>query len=176
MSTVQSTVETEINYEIMAKAFWGMGSSEQAKFFECLRQEIAKSQSRDKTHLYMMGEMQWYYMADELKKDGKITPAGEMLMAMAAPLFTHLTEWLGRDGKSIPCAFYEDDRPQHWKSIETAPKDCAFLGYQRISDDMWIVAPMYWAGSEYLFLQFHSDNSEHSANPTHWMNLPEGPL
>lgn len=110
MQTVQSQVTTEINYEIMAKAFWNMGSVEQAMFFECLRKEIAESQSREKTHLYMMGEMQWYYVADELRKDGKITPAGEMLMAMAAPLFAHLTEWLGRDGKDIPCAFYEEDR------------------------------------------------------------------
>lgn len=110
MQVIESTVETPITPEMIAKAFWYMGSVEQAEFFECLRKEVAASQSRDKTHLYMMGELQWYYVADELRKDGKITPAGEMLMAMAAPLFTHLTEWLGNDGKSIPCQFYEVDR------------------------------------------------------------------
>ena len=62
-----------------------------------------------------------------------------------------------------------------WLPIETAPKDCAFLGYQRLSDSLWLVAPMYWAGSAFLLLQFHSDNTEHEVQPTHWQPLPNPP-
>lgn len=62
-----------------------------------------------------------------------------------------------------------------WLPIETAPKDCGFLGYQPLTDDMWISAPMYWAGSEFLLLQFHHGDTEHSMTPTHWMPLPPPP-
>ena len=62
-----------------------------------------------------------------------------------------------------------------WLPIETAPKDCGFLGYQPLTDDMWILAPMYWAGSEFLLLQFHHGDTEHSMTPTHWMPLPPPP-
>lgn len=63
----------------------------------------------------------------------------------------------------------------NWQPIETAPKDCGFLGYQSVPGDMWIIAPMYWIGSEFALVQFHFDNIEHPMKPTHWMPLPPPP-
>lgn len=62
-----------------------------------------------------------------------------------------------------------------WQPIETAPKDCAFLGYQKLTDKLWMIAPMYWNKNAFLMLQYHGDN-EHFANPTHWMPLPKPPI
>ena len=68
-----------------------------------------------------------------------------------------------------------DAVPEGWKLIETAPKDCGFLGYQKITPDLWVIVPMYWSGSEYLIIQFHSDNTEHPMKPTRWKPLPAPP-
>lgn len=62
-----------------------------------------------------------------------------------------------------------------WQTIETAPKDCAFLGYMIINEANWLIAPMYWSGKEWLTLEYYSDNTEHSIEPTHWMPLPAPP-
>ena len=63
-----------------------------------------------------------------------------------------------------------------WRPIETAPKDRAFLGYQFLDGTgLWVISPMYWSGSEFLILQFHSDNTEHSMQPTHWTEIPDRP-
>lgn len=67
------------------------------------------------------------------------------------------------------------DAVPEWFPIETAPKDCGFLGYQSMSEDTWIIAPMYWSGSEWLIIQFHSDNTEHSMQPTHWQPIAAAP-
>lgn len=66
-------------------------------------------------------------------------------------------------------------RVPQWLPIETAPKDCGFLGYQPLTGGLWLTAPMYWAGSEFVILQFHHGNTEHSVSPTHWMPLPPPP-
>ena len=63
-----------------------------------------------------------------------------------------------------------------WQDISTAPKDCAFLGYFKICEGLWIIAPMYWSDSEFLFVEFYPDNTEHSAKPTHWMPIPDAPI
>jgi len=62
-----------------------------------------------------------------------------------------------------------------WKPIETAPKDCAFLGYMQLTSEAWMIATMYWAGNEFLCFEFYSDNTEHSVQPTHWQPLPPPP-
>lgn len=62
-----------------------------------------------------------------------------------------------------------------WQPIETAPKNCAFLGYQPLGTEMWLICPMYWLASEFVLLEFHTDNTEYPAHPTHWMPLPEPP-
>ncbi len=67
------------------------------------------------------------------------------------------------------------DAVPEWLPIETAPKDCGIMGYQRMSEDTWIIAPMYWSGSEWLIIQFHSDNTEHSMQPTHWQPIAAAP-
>ena len=62
-----------------------------------------------------------------------------------------------------------------WKPIETAPKDCAFSGFQRLTDELYVIAPMYWSGTEFVILQYHCDNTEHTMRPTHWMEIPTPP-
>lgn len=95
--------------------------------------------------------------------------------------------------RAIDCAYNDDDagvlhnlnqvkaqlaqllQQNEWQPIENAPKDCAFLGYQRITKELWVIAPMYYSGRAVLMVAFHSDNSEHEMKPTHWMPIPQPP-
>jgi len=62
---VTETREITITPELMAKAFWAMADYQQADFFEALAVEVKKTSSA-----YSFGEMQWCYMASELRKRG----------------------------------------------------------------------------------------------------------
>ena len=62
-----------------------------------------------------------------------------------------------------------------WQPIESAPKDRAILAFERVSNALHIIAPMYWAGHEWLIVQFHNINTELAMKPTHWMEIPEAP-
>ena len=62
-----------------------------------------------------------------------------------------------------------------WQQIATAPRDCAFLGYQRITDKLWIICPMYYIGDSIFDVQFDSINTEIMKYPTHWMPIPNPP-
>lgn len=63
-----------------------------------------------------------------------------------------------------------------WLPIETAPMDeTAVLGYQKLAGEAWVIAPMYFNGSAWLMLEFHTANTEFEMHPTHWMSVPNPP-
>ena len=83
--TIKTISHIELTPELMAEAFWAMNSEEQAKFFSALS-AVIKSDDNPKSVTYSLGELQWFYMGDQLEGD---KPARDMLMAMAAPLYLH---------------------------------------------------------------------------------------
>lgn len=62
---VKETREINITPQLMAEVFWGMSDMQQADFFEALAAEVKKNKSA-----YSFGEMQWCYMASELRRRG----------------------------------------------------------------------------------------------------------
>lgn len=73
----------EITPQMMAKAFWSMGSEDQAEFFRKLGEEIAG----DTYH----SQVQWFYLEEELRKDSL---AKDTLMDIAAPLFWQTMKYM----------------------------------------------------------------------------------
>ena len=80
-------VSVTITPAMMAAAFWGMGSDEQAEFFD----ELAQFIQQDKTpgaSTYGLGELQWHFLASTMQGKKYDQPRA-MLMSMAAPLYLH---------------------------------------------------------------------------------------
>ena len=86
MSTF-TTASVELTPAMMAEAFWTMGSHEQAEFFDELARVIQEDHKTN-TSAYSLGELQWFFVGDELRKDQN-KQARDMLMTMAAPLYLH---------------------------------------------------------------------------------------
>lgn len=60
---ITEKIEVELTPDVMAKAFWAMDDTQQADFFEALAKEVLKTKTA-----YSYGEMQWCYMATELRR------------------------------------------------------------------------------------------------------------
>ena len=86
MSTF-TTASVELTPAIMAEAFWAMGSQEHTEFFDELSRVI-REDHKTNTKAYSLGELQWFFVGDELRKDQN-KQARDMLMTMAAPLYLH---------------------------------------------------------------------------------------
>ncbi|MEM1188170.1 MAG: hypothetical protein AAGI72_06575, partial [Pseudomonadota bacterium] len=69
----EQSMFVELSPEIMAKAFWGMDSEQQAAFFEALHDEISEN-----SMAYGLGEKQWCYMAGDMSPKAR-----EMYMALS---------------------------------------------------------------------------------------------
>lgn len=82
MTTAQATVS--LTPAMLAEAFWKLGSDEQAEFFQRLADVVKADHQGGNTSAYALGELQWFYLGDELFKN---KPARDMLMTMAAPLY-----------------------------------------------------------------------------------------
>jgi len=82
----QATAQVHITPEMMAQAFWGMGSDLQVAFFDELAAIIKHDQQSGNTGAYSLGELQWFFVGDELLKPQN-KQAREMLMTIAAPLY-----------------------------------------------------------------------------------------
>ncbi len=83
VSTIEVKQTIELNPEVLAKAFWNLGSDGQAKFFECLHDCVQDSNDRH-NRLYGHGEIQWCHMMVEIRKSVK---ANRMYMALSAFAF-----------------------------------------------------------------------------------------
>lgn len=82
----------ELTPTVLAKAFWQMGSDQQAEFLTELARVIEEyhEANRPRSWAWSLGEMQWYALAKELRgEDGRCNKAGEMLMALSAPMYLH---------------------------------------------------------------------------------------
>lgn len=75
----QSTAE--VTPELLAKAFWNMDASEQARFWTAVNKEVF-SEDGD-LHQHRM-DTQSYYLGQKLDAEGR-----NALMSFAAPLFKH---------------------------------------------------------------------------------------
>lgn len=71
--------------EILAKAFWAMGSDGQAAFFDALG-KVVEEDNLNNSKSYSYGELQWCYLKDELRKPG-MERANKMHMALSAFAF-----------------------------------------------------------------------------------------
>lgn len=86
MTTANVTVK--LTPAMMAEAFWNLSSGEQADFFDQLAMAIKQDHEGGNTSAYSLGELQWYYLGEELERPYN-KAAREMLMTMAAPLYMH---------------------------------------------------------------------------------------
>lgn len=67
----------------------------QVAFFDELAAIIKQDHAAGNTGAYSLGELQWFYVGDELlKPDNKL--ARDMLMTMAAPLYLNTLRFSGR--------------------------------------------------------------------------------
>lgn len=86
MSNATATVQ--LTPAMLAEAFWGLGSDGQTEFFTELAKVIKANHEGGNTSAYSLGELQWFYVGDELEKPAN-KEARDMLMTMAAPLYMH---------------------------------------------------------------------------------------
>ena len=82
-----ATASIKVTPQIMAQAFWAMESAEQIKFFAELA-NVIKEDHKTNSCAYSLGELQWCYMAEDMKKKEN-KEAKEMLMTMASFLYWH---------------------------------------------------------------------------------------
>jgi len=85
---IEATAKIELTPEMMAQAFWAMDSSLQVAFFDELAAIIRHDHQNGNASAYSFGELQWFYVGNELLKPEN-KQAREMLMTMAAPLYLH---------------------------------------------------------------------------------------
>lgn len=83
---MRRVVDVSLEPKDLASAFWDMGSDEQAEFFHELAQ-IIKEHHQTNPSSYSLGEMQWLYMTEDIRKRGK--DATEMFMALSAFAFDY---------------------------------------------------------------------------------------
>lgn len=88
-----ATAEITITPAMMAKAFWGMSSTDQVEFFRELATVIKVDHEQGNSSAYSLGELQWFYLGDDMHKSKQ---ARDMLMTMAAPLYLHTLRMAGQ--------------------------------------------------------------------------------
>lgn len=86
MKPIEAKTYFSLTPQILAEAFWGMGSDEQAEFFHELAR-VVKEDNKSNPHSYSLGEMQWLYMMEDIKKRSK--DAADMYMALSAFAFDY---------------------------------------------------------------------------------------
>ena len=87
-----ATANIKVTPEIMAQAFWSMGSDEQIKFFSELA-KVIREDHKTNTSAYNLGELQWCYMAEDMKKKEN-QESKDMLMTMASFLYWHTLNYM----------------------------------------------------------------------------------
>ncbi len=66
MKTITCETEVKVTPKILATAFWNMCSIDQANFFHELALIVLEA-AKNNPGLYSYGEMQWCYMANDIK-------------------------------------------------------------------------------------------------------------
>jgi hypothetical protein len=93
MSNITATASVNLTPEMMAQAFWSMGSDLQVAFFDELAAIIQNDHVSGNKSAYSLGELQWFFVGDELLNH-KNKKARDMLMTMAAPLYLHTLSYV----------------------------------------------------------------------------------
>lgn len=93
MST--ATAEVTLTPELMAEAFWGMGSDGQVEFLARLGDRIKADLESGNGSAYGLGELQWFYVGHELLKPEN-KQAKDVLMSMSAPLYLNTLLYMER--------------------------------------------------------------------------------
>lgn len=75
---VELSAKVQLSPDVLAAAFWNMADDQQAQFFAELH-KLGSNFNR---------EMQWYYLAEKMRKPG-MDGARDELMSMAAPHYWH---------------------------------------------------------------------------------------
>lgn len=91
---MEATATISITPQMLAQAFWGMGSSLQVEFFRELA-AVIEEDHKTNSCAYGQGELQWFYMGAELLKESNSQARG-MLMTMAAPLYLNTLRYAGQ--------------------------------------------------------------------------------
>lgn len=91
---IHAKATVQLTPAMMAEAFWQMGSIQQSEFFDELARVIREDHKTNRS-AYSLGELQWFYVGDELRKE-KNKEARDMLMTMAAPLYLHTLNYMER--------------------------------------------------------------------------------
>jgi hypothetical protein len=81
--------EVPLTPKLIADAFWNLNSIEQAEFFSELHDIVLGKE----WPAHSLGEMQWFYMSDEIEKNPK---AKKMACALASHIFVRATDYLRR--------------------------------------------------------------------------------
>ncbi len=87
MNEITVSAQFKLTPKELAQAFWSMDSTEQTGFLTALA-EVIEHDYQTNFQAYSLGELQWFYVGDELKQEQN-AKAREMLMTMAAPLYLH---------------------------------------------------------------------------------------
>lgn len=81
-------VTVDITPERLARIFYEMDSEQQADFFAALHGEVSsRYESGETPMMYSLGEMQWLYMRNAIRKRGK--EASDVYMAISAYAFDY---------------------------------------------------------------------------------------
>lgn len=83
--------DIELTPEIVADWFWNQDSEAQADFFEALAKRIQADKDDPNAVTYSLGEMQWCYLRDRLRKPGREL-ANQMHMALSAFAFDYVQQ------------------------------------------------------------------------------------
>ncbi len=85
VDTILIPHEVALTPEVIARAFWNMGTDGQTKFFESLADVITE----ESPHAYGYGEMQWCCLRDELMKNPKANSMHKALSLFAYDYLPH---------------------------------------------------------------------------------------
>ena len=98
MTTIKLDFESkstvEVSPRLLAECFWSMSDKEQAEFFHELANVVTEDAEATGRSHYGLGEMQWCYMADAIKK--RSPEAREMYLALSGFAYNYWpqkTEW-----------------------------------------------------------------------------------
>jgi hypothetical protein len=68
--TIEEGFKVKITPDVMARAFWALGSEGQADFLDALG-AVIEEDYKTNNFAYQYGELQWCHLKDELRKPGR---------------------------------------------------------------------------------------------------------
>ncbi|WP_282378884.1 hypothetical protein [Pseudomonas sp. PS01302] len=88
--TVAEGFKVQLTPEILAKAFWSLGSDGQADFLDALG-AVIEEDFKTNSKAYQYGELQWCHLKDELRQPGR-ERANNVHMSLSAFAYDYWTQ------------------------------------------------------------------------------------